>query len=194
MSSRFVKILKRHMGEKLTFIEKLSLFQHDVWRYWWGFSHMRDAYYNLKNLFWSRHDLIRTGLSKTQYCDKPEKLLYGIMNTVVDFVEIEKCFDSVDFYNNGTSWSDAGDSIREIYDWWKNYPNRKKEIELALDNWHETAFPKMDKRPILDQMKNNDTPEVKRYASMYHTLEKNLLEEEEVMLVKVMKIRSYLWT
>ena len=191
------KILSRGIkelnGEKSTIKEKIEYFWYDLWRYTWGFYHLSDFYWKVKYLF-IRHDLIRTGLSKTQYHDKPEIILHGMMNLIVEFVEKEDCFDRIDF-DNGTEWEEAGNTIKEIYDWCKDYPNRKKQIEISLDNWHKATFDDRVKgEDMLAQLNKPTTEYSKLYAGINEKYEEKLCKEEDEMLNKIMKVRKYLWT
>jgi len=149
--------------------------------------------YKARRLLWYRYDLIRTGLSKSGYHDKPEIILYGMMNTLVDYVEVEKCFEVVDF-EHGEPWKSVGITIREIYAWWKEYPDRQEEISISLDNWHKTTFTD-DKTNPLDVINSGvRTDESERHNDIQNYLENKLKEEEQEMLLKLIKIREYLWT
>jgi len=170
----------------------ISEWWYNLCRYTTPFSQISDFRYKVKYVFWSRHDLIRTGLSKSSYHDKPEILLYGMMNLLVDFVEVEKCFDTIEFENG--PWKGAGDTIKEVYDWWKDYDNRLNEIDIALTNWHAVTFP--DGENVLATLNSNkpSTDESVRYSNLHTKLEEILTKETEVMLHKIVHIREYLWT
>jgi hypothetical protein len=123
-------------------------------------------------------------------------MLYGMMHLIVEFVEVEKCFEVIDF-EASTQWKQAGDTIREIYDWWKDHPNRLKEIEVSLDNWYSVKFEGLDPNiddPFIKLNGHKDTPESKRHSKLMDSLEAKLLAEEEEMLIKIIKIRKFLWT
>ena len=184
--------LKRLKGEHVSMIDCIKEWWYDLWQYTWGFKHIHDFKYAAKCLVFKRYDLIRTGLPKTHWVDKPELILHGIMGLIVDFVEKEDCFNSVSY--TGTYWVEVGTTIREVYDWWKDYPNRQKEITIALDNWHDIKYQNVPRDNILDHLnKSVDTPEEKRYYLLHDELEKKLDAEEDEMLIKVMKIRTGLW-
>jgi len=191
LGKKLIRSLKYATGKKLNLMDRIQEWWYNLWRYTWGFSHLRDFKYVIKHLL-SRHDLIRTGLGKTKYYDKPELILYGMMNLLVDFVEKEKCFENVD-YSQGPYWKDIGDSIQEIYDWWKDYPNRQNEISIALDNWHDIKFKDDQPDEWLAKINSADTIEVERYSKIHDQLEKRLEDEETEMLIKLMKIRQGLW-
>ena len=54
-------------------------------------------FYKVRNYFFRRYDLIRTGLPKTQWCDKDYLMLHGMMGLLVDYVEKEKCFETIEW-------------------------------------------------------------------------------------------------
>jgi hypothetical protein len=163
-----------------------------ILRYTWGFRHVRSFYYKLKCLC-IRHDLIRTKLEKTSYHDKPELILHGLMNLVVEFVEDERGFDLVDF-NNGGSWSAAGVTIMEVYGWWKDYPDRVKEVDTSLDNWYNHTTHNRDILVAVTKTRQGTTKQTKRYFNIHTYLEEKLRKEENEMLAKTITIREFLWT
>jgi len=186
--------LKRFSGEKITIRDHIGEWWYNLWRYTWGFSHIRDAWWFLRHRLWDRYDLIPTKLDKGSYHDIPETLLHGMMELVVRFVEDEKAFERVDFKQSGTQWVEAGEDIKEVYNWWKDYPNRVKEIDIALDNWSNVAYDKT--KDFIEQLNHNklNTPEIKRYSEIYDFLQIQLKEEETIMLHKVVNIKEFLWT
>lgn len=150
--------------------------------------------YSIRNLLFKRFDLIPTGLSKSGYHDKPELILHGMMRLIVDYVEVEKCFERIE-WESDPDHSKVAKDIKEIYAWWKDYPNRQKEINIALDNWHSLKYPEGHFQ--FDTLNINgldDTEEMKRYFKLHYDMEEQLEKEAEMMLMKIIKIRNYLWT
>jgi len=162
-------------------------------RYTEPFYTIREWYYSTRNFLFRRYDLIRTGMPKTQWCDKVELMLYGMMNMLKDYVEKEKCFDIID-WEHGEEHSNAAKEIREIYAWWLNYENRQKEISSALNEWHDTKFKDIPVENWRERLNIKDTPETKNLFDHLHELERKLEEEEEEMLIRLIKIRGHLWT
>lgn len=186
------RAIKEEKGEKLSIFEKIDEWWDNLWIYTWGFRHVRDFKYYMKHLLWNRYDLIRTKLPKSQYHDSPVLILYGMMNLVVEHVEVEKCFEHTDF-ESSPDWQEVGKTIKEVYDWWLDYPNREKEIEIALDNWHSVTYE--EGKSLIDQLNNpKNSDESERYLSINDYLKKKLSDEETEMLIKVVKIRDYMWT
>ena len=159
--------------------------------YWFPFKQVHDIKYYLKNLIFRRHHLIRTKLPKGQWYDTDTRLLYGMMNLLIEYLEKEKPFEIVN-WDSDEDHKKARDEMIAIRDWWLNYDNRKKEIEKALDEWHSKKFVSGDH--WIRDINAEDTPEVKVLFDKLHALEAKLLEEEEEMLIRLVKIRGYLWT
>lgn len=185
--------LKDAKGEKLTLYERVNMYIDNTFRYSWGIKHVRQFYYSMKCLC-NRHDLIRTNLGKTGYHDKPELILHGIMNLVVEFVETERAFELVDF-NNGTQWEHAGVTIMEVYEWWKDRPNREKEVGVSLDNWYNHSVANNGDGIILRiNAPRPSSAQAQRYFDIHTHLEDKLRLEDDKMLGKVIEIRAFLWT
>jgi len=154
-------------------------------------------YYDIRNLLFKRYDLIRTGLNKKWWHDVDELMLHGNMELLRRYVEDEKCFEIVCW--DEEPFKSAAKEIRTIYNWWINYPNRQKEIEDVLDKWfterrqnckvsgiNKKGFELFHNLPQTEQdnINHDNLPK----------LEKKLLEEEQDMLIRLIKIRKFLWT
>lgn len=151
-------------------------------KYWW-----------VKNFLFNRYDLIRTGLDKGGWHDTDKVMLYGMMNLLVIYVEeeysavleqefLEKktfiCEEERLMVENAIA---ENKEMKEIYNWWKNYPNREKEIEAKYEEYGRY---RRGKRKI-----------EKECASIeIRKMEDKLKEEEQEMLIRLVKIRGCLWT
>lgn len=193
----------------------------DLWRYTTPFSEIRDCYYNTRNFLFRRHDLIRTGLSKTQWWDTDSKMLYGMMGLVVDLVEKEKWIEHIDFEGSGPEWVNAKKEIEEIYAWWNAREEKEKAEEDALDAWHDYAFGEADKKWVrkISHDKNGNVTISSELKSVgwaddfsghfnrckhdeksealnkeLETLKEEFEKEETEMLIRLIKVRKYLWT
>lgn len=145
----------------------------------------RDRYYDIRNGLFHRYDLIRTGLKKTSWWDKDHLMLYGMMNLLVDYVEGEKCFETIVWDQDDVS-KDVKAKIEKIYNWWKQYPQQLKIEENALHQWCE-----------FNRQKNKTETEKiseKRWWDELHELEAKREKEEQEMLHLLIDIRKFLWT
>ena len=71
-----------------------------------------------------------------------------------------------------------------IRDWWLNYDIRLKEIDTALDDWHDNRFGKDDDCVNwLDKLNTPDTIESKTSFDYLHELERLLDEEMKYQII-----------
>jgi|688.fasta_scaffold129405_4 hypothetical protein len=150
--------------------------------------------YALKMRFIRKHHIIKTSLNPWCGHDTDDILLYGMMDCFKKFYD-EEVVDGVVNYNVDDEHKVIRQSMEEIYLWWKDYPNRLKQIEDALDNWFEleraTGGFALDKRKTV-QMKR--TKECQEAWERLPLLEELLYIETQAVLTKLVKIRGSLWT
>lgn len=83
-----------------------------------------------------------------------------------------------------TPQAESAKQIFEIYNWWKNIrPNRPDPLELS--GWGSVC-----------SKKRNQVSEHERYACLkdYEKIEQDYENEDEEMLIKLIKLRKHLWT
>ena len=199
MSSRFRNLkyaIKDANDEKLNIYERVSMYFDSVFRYAWGIRHIKSLYHNIRCLI-VRYDLIRTNLGRASYHHKPELMLHGVMNLVVEFVDTDRGFDLVDFGTSGSAWSKAGVDIMVVYEWWKDRPEREREITVALDNWYNHSGATGDGTFLTTQTVKKPTSksiQAQRFFDIHTYLEGKLRDEDNEMLTKAITIREFLWT
>ena len=168
----------------------------DNLEYMFPFRQLRDFRHYLKHCFILKMHLIETGLPKGSWYDTDTRMLYGLMSMLDDFINKEKCFETI-------VWDDDPEHIRvkneilAINSWWLNYHNRKDEIEIALHKWHLSKFgPDEDCKHSnwLEKLNQPDTTGSKLWSEILHELENKLESEEEDMMIRMIKIRKFLWT
>jgi hypothetical protein len=164
-----------------------------------------------RNRFIDKTHYLKTGLKAGTYYDLDERILYGLFNELVDLVEIEyahlskwnenkkykfvrgRCIEAgIDYLNwasalrysvkdgllkedkligEPTPQAKAATKVLELYNWWKNRPNRPDP---------HTVFTK--------------EAYGKKYYLKIHKMEKDLYQEDNKMLIELIKIRDHLWT
>ena len=147
----------------------------------------------LKNILFRKHHIIRTILPKGKWYDCDTRMLYGMMNLLIEFLEKEKPFETIDFDFSPT-WKSVKKEIIAIRDWWLNYDNRKVEIEEALNKWDVSKFGNCKDEEWIQLINKSDTKETKELIDNLSALETKLEQEEKKMLIRLIKIRKYLWT
>ena len=147
----------------------------------------------LKNILFRRHHIIRTRLPKGQWYDTDTRMLYGMMNLLMEFLEKEKPFETTDFDSSPT-WKSIKKEIITIKDWWLNYETRKVEFTITLNKWQVSKFGNCKGEECLHRINEPDTKESKELFDKLAILETKLEREEAQMLMRLVKIRKYLWT
>lgn len=165
----------------------------------------------IRNRFIDKIQYLNTKLTPGEYYDLDHRILYGLFNELVDFVELElahlskwdkdkkykfvkgRCQEAQDDYfkwaNNLkqdgklTEQAKASRKIKELYEWWKNdRPNR-------IDPLGDPILGDTD--DILDNKKFKKKQ--KLYEKAYQ-LEQEYDEEDTKMLIDLIKIRHHLWS
>jgi len=170
----------------------------------------------LRHRFIKRMHLIDTKLTKGQWWDFDARLLHGCMEGLVEFVEVEcahmaNVFEKKENKTHGTpreiglhhldweiglgddnkSQSETAKEVKEIYLWWKD--ERPKRIDPwgvdgeleALDTKYGLAL--SGQPPAVCEL----------YSAEYKKIgiqEEECGEEDDHMLIRLMKIRRNLWT
>lgn len=174
-----------------------------------------DIYYTIKvyvrNRFIDQTHVLKTGLKAGKYYDLDYRILHGLFNELVDLVEIEyahlsgwntekkykfkkgRCIEAGLDYLKWASSLRYGDNdglhkshklfgklthqavssrkVSKLYHWWKNRNNRANPHDIFTKEKHGSKY-----FLKIDQMENN-----------YY-------EEDNKMLIELIKIRDSLWT
>lgn len=131
--------------------------------------------------------IIRTTLDPKHYHDPREQILYATMDMVKQFVDITG--DQIN-WDSDPDHAHVWAELQVVYDWWVNkYPNREDNLP---------DYPDVDDEKILGEKREEcrNDPDVKewdRIATIHRNAEEEWEREEEEMLIRVMKVRAYLW-
>lgn len=138
-------------------------------------------YFYVKN----RPNIIKVPMKVTPWMDKDHLMLLVNMKLLVDYVEEERPFELINWDHDVVN-ANARKEIEEIYKWWKNYENRQKEIDNVLHEWY-----------LSTQLQSDNQEAVKKEKELFDKqslMETKLDEEEQDMLIRLIKIRRFLWT
>ena len=141
----------------------------------------------------SRYDIIRMPTVSKSYHDKDYLMLHGVFSLLVDFVEVECAHMNYDIPNKPNRSRRLG---LDHLDWQINLPgNPNKEYarmtkELYLW-WTDCYLNREDSYEIAKRKHPNDQ---KAASLMSAGIDHFYLQEEQVMLSKVIEIRNSLWT
>lgn len=173
--------------------EKDSWYIRAYWACWRFFCNLPSA---LRFRFKYKFHIIKTKLNPWEWHDTDKRLLYGMMDLFADFYE-QEVVDGIVDWDGDDDHKKTYTEMLAIYNWWKNHNNRLKEIDDALDIWYESSqdftTEETDNGMIRIKMSPMEDKE-KVHFDRLHELEKKLNDEEEEMMIRLVKIRNYLWT
>lgn len=86
----------------------------------------------------------------------------------------------------------ARSEMIDIYIWWMDYKRRQKEIEQATHDWCQKVTDN-GKKDFLKHLNEERTPEEKQMLKNVNDMEIKLQEEEDDIINRFVKIRSYMW-
>ena len=199
-----------------------------------------DVKYYVRNRFIRRSHVLRTDCKPGQYMDTDEKIITGLVNAVIDYVEIELALKSrwsgteeskSAVWKNGrcpqlgleylnweitllqdetmgvdpgsadylapSSQATAAKEVKAIYEWAKNRNLRPNPLEAS--GW-SAYCDKYKRNTGLDSIFNREDwseeqhTDHKSALTQINELEKAYLQEDEDMLIRLIRVRSSLWT
>jgi len=199
--------------------------------------------YAIRCRIFDRYHIIKTGL-KPGYSDCDTRMLHGMFNLLVDFVEVEKAwmhvvFDAeerkkrkhpwwslgwtrfkafrdpqaglahltweatldnptLDEYQRSDQQAVTAREVLELYNWWKEVrPTRLDPMDASgWSNWCDLRSSKHPNRHLLDieDETEEESQESRRILNECTLIEKSYEDEDEAMLIRLVKIRKGLWT
>lgn len=182
-----------------------------------------DAKYYLKNRFITKTHYLKTGLKPGQWHELDDKILHGLFNELIDFVEIDKAWMFVVFDKEAFEKYNFPKSLKNRFLRWK--PFRCPEAGIEHLKWEmsleeESAVQAGTAKELLylyDWWKNirperPDPWEVSGYNKIDHDFDTEITEElsnalkksdeferkyhneDNEMLCSLIKLRGSLWT
>lgn len=168
--------------------EKVAL-KTRLWRIWYWRPY--DGYIFIKNRFFTRYDLIRTGMKKSGYSDPRERILHGVMAMVEAYLIDEHC--------PGHYFCSESSTIPEILELEKKQnKDKQKVIDLYVD-WKFT-YPYMLEKHDKMLYCEDDVPlhsvfdEDDVNSEAYFAYEEEIFNFEQNMLRRAINLRATLWT
>ncbi len=175
------------------FLRYRILKPHLLWRdIWWGFLHRTFKKFNI----------VKIKSLKPGYYDVDHRMLHANFQLLVEYVEKEKPFDHIDWEHDELHRHVARE-IRALYYWWTEiYPNRKNPLDNLKDEDRPAPFECYSDLPgggavygeKERRLEEKLYPKYRAALESSWELEKKWDQEEEDNLIRLMKIRQYLWT
>ena len=182
--------------------------------------------YYIRNRFYRKTHVLRTDCSVGDYCDTDERILTGLSNAIIDYVEVELAFKhkwcgsdevpnavwkdgrciqlglkyleweiglddpALDEYNRADSQANSAREIKAIYDWAKSRPDRPDPMEISGWSEHCTKYPGIWRKQETPEQAEESAVALKKVRE----IEAQYEQEDEDMLIRIIKVRKSLWT
>lgn len=150
----------------------------------------------ISELIWPRQKWLTKKIPR-HWCDKVELIPICLYEMIVDFVEKEMDnvgWDLTEEVEAGHCTQEQADRVKqtketilEIYRWIKV---RKPMMQMSENLYLNLAFEDTE----LDSLSFELTEEQNNYLEKSRKLEKEINEEDQKMLHKIIEVRPYLWT
>ena len=162
-----------------------------------------DQFYNLnrfrkyvRNKFWRKHNTIKIKSLDEQWHDKDELIIHVMFQILNNYIEIELKETPIDWTWN-EEHKQAWIELQSLYQWW----NHIRPLREAQDPIFYVDPPPMSwkERPdglleLLDPPDNEQTRLWKMACEESSALELKWNEEDTENMVKLVKMRKFLWT
>lgn len=188
-----------------------------------------DIRYYCRNRFVRKTHVLSTGFKPGEYHDLDERILHGLMNSLVDFVEIEKAYKSrwcgteasksakwikgrcpelgleylswemtldnpnLDEYNRCDSQAQVAREIKAIYNWWKfDRPGRPNPDDIS--GWSELCeWDRINGKKPFEKGTEEEEQRKSEALKQLRQIEQQYEDEDQEMLIRLIKIRKSLW-
>jgi hypothetical protein len=185
--------------------------------------------YYCRNRFHRKCHVLSTGFTPGEYHDLDERILYGLMNSLVDYVEVDlayknrwcnteeskkakwkngRCIElglahlawemslddpKLDQHERCEGQAETAREIKVIYDWWKTVrPARPDPYDAS--GWSDLCDEKRADGLKWYEQGSDEYEETKTAAlATLRKIESAYEEEDEQMLMRLIKIRRSLW-
>lgn len=166
---------------------------NDTVYFWWKRSYFWKSWYWFKCRFIKPYNVVKIPTLHPEWSDIDERILHVNFTLLGMYMDLEN--PAQINWEDGPERSFAWKEIQYLYYWWKTErPKREKMEEVfnaRLDemNWH------LKTEPIGNGLSRliPPTPEVKKEFDKWHELEARWENEDEENLIRLMKVRLYLW-
>ena len=136
------------------------------------------------------------------WANRDDLLLHASFQILIDFVERERPFEIVD-WKQDQKHSEAAKEIRYLYRWWaKLRPNRHDPMDDLKENERPSSEEQLkpvydnDGKTIIHYELTNQSEKYPKYYAMLEKswrLEKKWQDEDQANLIRLIKIRRFLW-
>lgn len=161
-----------------------------------------EFWYYLKCLVWKRYNTVTAKTLPPTWRDADSRMLHINFEILRSVIEDEQIFErngAEGDPNDGKSWAWALKEMQTLWHWWTvERPARVKLEEDTLHAWAERRGPLQFKEipgtNLSEMLPGNQDEETERLWKLHNTVEAENDAQDEAMLIRLIKLRPYLWT
>jgi hypothetical protein len=178
------------------------------WRWWIKYRLLKpwllwkDLYWGFLHRTFKRFNKVELTHVKPGYYDVDHRMLHACFTLLESFVEKEKPFEHID-WDHDEEHQHIASEIKSLYNWWKeSYLCREGIMETFPDNlrpkdledWKKTPDGGASYGPDERESSEKKWPEYHLSLRESWEQEERWHKEETDNLIRLMRIRPYLWT
>jgi len=151
-----------------------------------------ENWYRLKCRVWHRYNTVEATTLDRTYSDVSELMLHINFQMLVTYVEKEEPFEHID-WEDTRAMSSVAKEIRELYQWWTvDRGVRDEAIWDGYDDLEEISLGRLF-HPDEDIQNSPDVLENRAFLRKCSEEEEAANLEDNLQLIRLVKIRQYLW-
>ena len=170
----------------------------------WGLKQLQNIWWWIRYRTYKKFHVVKLDL-KPGYHDVDQRLIHANFCLLCEYVEKEEPFDRID-WDSDDHHKNAAKEIKELYKWWKEvYPNYDKNDPLFADDVkapdHDSKVHSVDEDGDPLTYEWVDKPGQEEVKKKFHDAcmlshEYEIKKEKEIEdnMIRLIKIRGYLWT
>ena len=132
---------------------------------------------------------------KTEWMDDVETVLYANFGILKEFVEKEMRVNKSVDWDHSPEISKIKKEILDLYAWWENYDKITNQYwEMAHKFMEDHGFTVLDALAKKKTIPKDVLAKYEKLSKLGAKLDAKQEKEEDANLIRLMKIRRYLWT
>ena len=165
-----------------------------------GFRMLDHVGYWIRTHTWDRYHMLDISNWRNGYVwgwlDRSEGILFANMAMLVDFVELERAFEVIN-WDSDDDHRAAYRELREIYLWWTQdrkieHDEFKRRSHDAYRDFQFTFIPLPG--GVLRMDLSDETPERRRERNDIEAEEDRLRQKDTDMMIRLIRVRGAMWT
>lgn len=153
---------------------------------------IHDFWYYIKCVLWHKYNTVKARTLPPTWNDRDNLLVHTMFQILEDYVKRES---HIIEWNSDAKHKKARKEMDELLDWWHNIYLKFDESEGLEFDWEKEGWDNqfIDLGNGMIEMKPLSESDREKY-NIVHEREKQIEKELEKRLIRIIKLRGYLWS